>query len=194
MVKPKICILGFSIIQNLKTCFQKRIVFFSKRIIKYAHNWLLSNINGSISRRVPCPKDPLGSQFATSRKKYPSFGQVSNTALWLHLCLVTHILTKLSQNVCLINTHIFMYWYARCTCKLWKVPWLYCVFEVFSYRIDNHSCLNCFISTKLSQIMFLINVHVLICQYAKCDCRLCKVLWFNAFFSRIFMLFHFETL
>ena len=36
-----------------------------------------------------------------------------------------------------------------------------------------------FSSTKLSQIVCLINIHILFCQ---CDCRIWKVLWFNAFF------------
>ena len=31
-----------------------------------------------------------------------------------HLCLVAYIFTKLSQNVCLINTNILMYWHFRC--------------------------------------------------------------------------------
>ena len=29
-----------------------------------------------------------------------------------------HIFTKLSQDVCLVDTHILIYWYARCNCKL----------------------------------------------------------------------------
>ena len=37
-----------------------------------------------------------------------------------YLCLVTHIFTKLLQNVCLINTHILIYRHARCNCKLWN--------------------------------------------------------------------------
>ena len=37
------------------------------------------------------------------------------------MSLVTHIFTKFSRNVCLINAHILIYWYARCHCKLWKV-------------------------------------------------------------------------
>ena len=44
---------------------------------------------------------------------------ISETALCLkkyhknerHLCLVVHLLSKLSQNVCLINTQIFMHCY-----------------------------------------------------------------------------------
>ena len=38
-----------------------------------------------------------------------------------HLCLVKHNFTKLSQNMCLINTHILVYQYARHNCKLWYV-------------------------------------------------------------------------
>ena len=46
-----------------------------------------------------------------------------------HLCLVTHSFTKLSQNVCLMNTQFFMYRYTWCDCKLWNAIWFYwCVF------------------------------------------------------------------
>ena len=46
-----------------------------------------------------------------------------------HLCLVWHKFTKLSQNACLINTHILIYrQYSRYDCKLWNDPWFYCVF------------------------------------------------------------------
>ena len=75
-----------------------------------------------------------------------------------HLSLVTHSVTKLSQNMCLINTHILVYWHDRCDYKLWNAPWFYCVFWVFSYIIDEHSCLKYCIFTKLSQIVYLIDV------------------------------------
>ena len=55
-------------------------------------------------------------------------------------------------------------------------------FRVFSYIIVDHSYSNWCISTKISLIVCLINVHILVCQYAKCDCRLWKDLWFNFFF------------
>ena len=45
-----------------------------------------------------------------------------------HLCLLTHIFTKHSHNVCPIDTHILMYQYARCDCKLLNSFWLYRVF------------------------------------------------------------------
>ena len=48
------------------------------------------------------------------------------------------------------------------------------------FLIDEHSCLNCCISTKASQIVCIINVHILICQHEKWDCRLWKVLCSNA--------------
>ena len=53
---------------------------------------------------------------------------------------------------------------------------------LFSYTIDDYSCLNCCISTKLSQIAYLIKVHILVSQHAKCDCRLRKVLWLDCVF------------
>ena len=39
-----------------------------------------------------------------------------------YLWLVTYIISKFSQNLCLINTHIFIYWHTRCNCKLSKAP------------------------------------------------------------------------
>ena len=56
-------------------------------------------------------------------------------------------------------------------------------FWVFSYIVDEHSCLKYCIFTKLLQIVCLINVHILVCQHAKCDCRLWKVFWFDCVFS-----------
>ena len=55
-------------------------------------------------------------------------------------------------------------------------------FKEFSYIIDDHSYLKNCISTKLSQIVCLINVHILECKYAKCDCIIWKVLLFNCVF------------
>ena len=63
-----------------------------------------------------------------------------------HLRLVAHSFTKLSQNVCLINIHILIYWHAGCDCKLWNALWFYCDFCVFQNIIDDHSFLNCFYS------------------------------------------------
>ena len=94
-----------------------------------------------------------------------------------HLCLEAQFFTKLSQNVCLINTHILIYWYAKYNNKLWKALWFYFVFRVFSDIIDEHSCLKYFIYTKLSQIMCPIDLQILICQHAKYDSRLWKVFW-----------------
>ena len=72
--------------------------------------------------------------------------------------------------------------HARCYCRLAKALWFYYVFWVFSYIIDKNSCLMYFISTKLSQIMCLINLNTLICQHIKCDCRLWKVIRLNCVF------------
>ena len=118
------------------------------------------------------------------------FGPVGNTALYLkntsknerHLRLVTQNITKLSQKVCLINTYILMYWNSICNCKLWNALWFYCFFWVFSYIIDDHSCLNCCIYTKHSQIVYLISVHILIWQHPNCDFMLWKVICLNCVF------------
>ena len=65
------------------------------------------------------------------------------------LRLVTHIFTKLSQNVCLINIHILI---NTCQMLLHVMESLLILlsFWVFLYIFDDHSCLNCGISTKLS--------------------------------------------
>ena len=60
-------------------------------------------------------------------------------------------------------------------------------FWVFSYIIDDLSCLNCFISTKLSQIVCLINVYILLCQYSKCYGRLSNLM---CFFGNFHILLH----
>ena len=52
-----------------------------------------------------------------------------------HLSLVTHTFTKLSQNVCLINKHILVYWHARYNCRLWKALWFYCVSSPNFHRL-----------------------------------------------------------
>ena len=59
--------------------------------------------------------------------------------------------------------HILMYLYARYNWKLWKVYCFYCVF----LGIFIHNCLICCIPIKLSQILSFINIHRLVCQYAK---------------------------
>ena len=82
---------------------------------------------------------------------------------------------------------------ARCNCKLWKALWFNSVFWVLSYIYDDHSCLKCCISFKLSQIMCLIDVNILVCQKAKCYYRLCKIIWINSVvweFSYIILTIH----
>ena len=54
-----------------------------------------------------------------------------------HLCLVTQSITKLSQNKCLVNTHILIYRHTRCDCKLWHALWFYCVFGHFHTLLFN---------------------------------------------------------
>ena len=103
-------------------------------------------------------------------------GQVGNTAICLRkryhkMRFVTYIFTKLAQNVCPINTHILIYQHTRCNWKLWKAQWLYSFFLVFSYIIDDYSCLKNCIFIKISLIMCVIIVDILICQHARCDCK-----------------------
>ena len=56
-------------------------------------------------------------------------------------------------------------------------------FWVFSYIIDDHSRLTYCIFTKLSQIVYLINIHNLVCQLPKCNCRFSNLIAFFWEFS-----------
>ena len=50
-------------------------------------------------------------------------------------CLNCCISTKLALIMCLINTHILIYWHARCHSKLWNTSWFHSVFFVnFSHN------------------------------------------------------------
>ena len=83
-------------------------------------------------------------------------------------------------------------------CQMWlqvmESPLILLRFCVSSYIIDDYSHLNCCISNKLSQIVCLINVHILLCQHAKSNCKLWKVLWFNAFLRIFIYCYMFKTL
>ena len=109
----------------------------------------------------------------------------------LHNQNCQHFFTKFLQIVCLINTQVVIYHYARCDYKLWKVPWLCCVFRKFSHRIKGWTffVIKYCIFTKLSQTMRLINTHNWICQYATFHCRLLKVVWLNYLFENFQVLF-----
>ena len=118
-------------------------------------------------------------------------GQAGNTALCLKnnitkMGLVVHNFTKHSQNVCLINIHILMYRHARYDCKLWNAFWFYNVFWALSYIINDHSCLNCCISTKLSLIICLISTHILTYRHARCHSKLWNASWFYSIFFEFF--------
>ena len=52
------------------------------------------------------------------------------------------------------------------------------LFSVFSLINEDYSCLKCWISTKLSQIVCLINLHIfLIWWHTRCYCRQWNNLW-----------------
>ena len=53
-----------------------------------------------------------------------------------HLCLAAYIFTKHLQNVCPINTHILIYQYVGCDCKLWTNFSFCCMF----LTIFTHNC------------------------------------------------------
>ena len=62
--------------------------------------------------------------------------------------------------MCLINTHILIYWDARCICKLWKALWFYCVFFGYfhtlltSIFIINNYYLHLYFDLRRNQILF----------------------------------------
>ena len=88
-----------------------------------------------------------------------------------------------------IDRNIQIYRHARYDCKLWNAIWFYSVFWAFSYIIIDHSCLNCWISTKLLQIMCLINTHILVYQHANVTAGYERFSDLIAFL-RIFILLH----
>ena len=93
-----------------------------------------------------------------------------------HFC--SEIFTKLSQ-----NSHTFWSIDKLDVTAIYGKPLDFIAFFwVFSYIIDDHSFLKCCISTKLSQIVCPIIVHILVCQNVKCVYRLRMVLWFNCVF------------
>ena len=69
-----------------------------------------------------------------------------------HFCLVTHIFAKLSQNVCLFNMHILMYWHARCNCKLWNAIRFYFDFLGHFIYIDEYACMKYFMFTNFHRL------------------------------------------
>ena len=66
-----------------------------------------------------------------------------------HLHLITHIFTKLLQNVCLIKTHILIYRYVKSDYNLWNVLRFYCVFFGYCYIL---LIIVCLISTYICYI------------------------------------------
>ena len=84
------------------------------------------------------------------------------------------------QNICLINHNQHTFWYIDIdkpdvTASYGRLFDFIALFGNFAHIIDEDSRLNCCIFTKLSQIICLTNAHILVCQHAKCDCRLWKV-------------------
>ena len=89
-----------------------------------------------------------------------------------HSCLKCFILTKLSQNVCLINNNMSK-------CQMWLQDMDYFLillrFLRILYKIVKYSCLKYF-------IFFLMNINILIKSHARCVCKLWDVQWFYWFF------------
>ena len=51
-----------------------------------------------------------------------------------HLCSVTHVFTKISENVCLISTYILIWWHVKCDCMLWNAFWFYWAIFIHYWR------------------------------------------------------------
>ena len=74
----------------------------------------------------------------------------------------THIFTKFSQNVYLINTHIFIYRHARCNCKLWSVPWICCIFlTIFIHNCQLFMSEVLYLHQTVINCVFNITFHIL---------------------------------
>ena len=58
------------------------------------------------------------------------------------------------------------------------------------HTIDDHSCLEFCISTKLSRIVCLINTNISISWHARYNYKLQKDLWFKRFFGNLFYMLH----
>ena len=56
----------------------------------------------------------------------------------MHLCLVIHIFTKLSQNECLINVQILVYQHDKCW--LWKIFFFFTFCVTGNPNLDFRSC------------------------------------------------------
>ena len=76
-----------------------------------------------------------------------------------HSCIILNIITKILQNVCLINTHVLMYWQVRCDRKLWYAPRFWCFFKEFLLYI--HASIHVW-SFIISPQNF-INTYILVC-------------------------------
>ena len=113
---------------------------------------------------------------------------------WLEF-LISHFVMQIFKKE-LAKIKFWCFWHdlriIRCNCKLWDAHWFYCVFGYFHTLFMLKYC----IFTKLSQIVCPINVKISICQHAKCDCRLWKVLYlFFVFFWELFIYYYtFETI
>ena len=86
----------------------------------------------------------------------------------------THSFIKLLQNICLINTRVT---------ASYETPLI--LLHFLGIFVHNY-CLKYCIFTKLSQIVYLIDVHMLVCQHTKFDSQLWKVLLFNCIFWEFF--------
>ena len=93
----------------------------------------------------------------------------------------THCFTKLLQNMRPVNTHILMYWYTKCNCKLWNLSWFCCVF----LRIFIHNCLSEVMYHPQTFTDFVFNVIVLnvTANYA----RFSELITFLGYFLYIFL-------
>ena len=99
------------------------------------------------------------------------------------LCLVRHSFTKLSQNIYLTNTHILIYWYARCDCKLCNAPRFYCAFlDIFKYNSRTIDVRIIVSSPNFYRLYVWLMCIFWYVNMSKCDCISWKVFLFNCVF------------
>ena len=107
--------------------------------------------------------------------------------IYEHSYLKYYIFTKLLQIVCLINTHI--YWHVRYNCKLWHAYWIYCFFWELCTQLTNiHVWSIVGIFTKLSLIVYLMNINFLIWWYVRYDWKLWHAPWIYCILGVFFLI------
>ena len=111
------------------------------------------------------------------------------------ICVWQHISSPNFHRMCVLSIHTFWCIDLLDVTKSYGRSFDFIAFfGYFSNIIDENLCLKYSIFIELSQIMCLMNVHILLYQHAKCDCSLKRVLWFNCIFGNFHTYNMFQTL